>query len=510
MKINKPIIGCALSVLLFSCYQDKGNYDYKDVNNFSLSFSPQGGEGNIYLINQPGSQADTFLLSSVVTQTINQDDSNLKYTWYRRQTIDGVKEPYKDTIYGKDNYMVFPESKKSSWDVTLVVRDEKADLEYYNHAIVKTKVPFVNTWNFLHQDGEQMKLGNLEIDMEGNASWQPDNIKLMNNASFPRMTTVAYIPHGSDDFVELERLFIQSGTDSITLLNPFSLKIRGTWQKFGMQPGIKIKKIVGNTMASGPRIALIDANGKFYYSEAWGTPKFQRSNDKAYPKLNVTDAYMNAEGKTILWDAHNCQLLGCTDAGELGAIDGIRANQLKNKQAIWLGRGTTITKSGEGENALCILRDKNNGRYYFWNVDFGKSGGVYGKAHCDSLDSWGLTEKSLFAVSNAWDNQIFFAEDNIIYLGRLDSKEKSVVYRMKEGYEIKKMAFKVCNASTHFSNQDKLFYLGIIVTKDGTDSLCELKLSIAADVEEAKFYDLGEHTTVADFFFMAPQHEVDR
>lgn len=506
MKINKPIIGCALSVLLFSCYQDKGNYDYKDVNDFTISFSPKGGEGNIYLINQPGSQADTFLLSSVVTQTINQDDSNLKYTWYRRQTIDGVKEPYKDTIYGKDNYMVFPESKKSSWDVTLVVRDEKADLEYYNHAIVKTKVPFVNTWNFLHQDGEQMKLGNLEIDMEGNASWQPDIIGVMNNSTFPNMTSVSYISNGEPDF-EPERLFIQSGMDSITILNPFSLKITVAWKNFKI-PSVKIKKVVGNKEPQAGHLALIDNKGKFYYAKnEWGMiPNFKLSN---YPALNATDAYMNTGGKTIIWDALNYQLLGCTTDGNIGLIEGINTNQLKNKQAIWLGRGTKISPAGE-ENALLILKNKTNNRYYFWNVDFGNSGGVYGKAHCDSLDSWGLTENSLFAVSNAWDNQIFFAEDNIIYLGRLDSKEKSVVYRMKEGYEIKKMAFRVCNKTNSTSNDKQLFYLGIIVTKDGTDSLCELKLSIAADVEEAKFYDLGEHTTVADFFFMAPQHEVDR
>ena len=55
--MNKSIFisGLLLTLALGSCYKDKGNYGYKDVNDFEVTVTPAPAdkETNIYLVNQP-------------------------------------------------------------------------------------------------------------------------------------------------------------------------------------------------------------------------------------------------------------------------------------------------------------------------------------------------------------------------------------------------------------------------------------------------------------------------
>ena len=66
--MNKSIFisGLLLTLALGSCYKDKGNYGYKDVNDFEVTVTPAPAdkETNIYLVNQPGATTETFLLTA--------------------------------------------------------------------------------------------------------------------------------------------------------------------------------------------------------------------------------------------------------------------------------------------------------------------------------------------------------------------------------------------------------------------------------------------------------------
>ena len=84
------LIGFLLLILATACYKDKGNYDYKNVNDFKVTITPAPAdeELSIYLINQPGVEADTFRLTADAKQTMNNSEDNLEYTWYRTLSID--------------------------------------------------------------------------------------------------------------------------------------------------------------------------------------------------------------------------------------------------------------------------------------------------------------------------------------------------------------------------------------------------------------------------------------
>lgn len=64
-----------------------------------------------------------------------------------------------DTITGKENLMELPATKKSKWQVLLVVRDKSLDIEHYSNITVKTKVPFTNSWLFVHGAAGERKIG---------------------------------------------------------------------------------------------------------------------------------------------------------------------------------------------------------------------------------------------------------------------------------------------------------------------------------------------------------------
>jgi hypothetical protein len=92
-KINMKqlFIITAIALLLYSCMEEQGNYDYNDINEIAIS-----GIESYYVLKQfevPG-------IEPVIQQTINTDESNLKYIWYTSQgdTL-CQKKNFTDTLY---------------------------------------------------------------------------------------------------------------------------------------------------------------------------------------------------------------------------------------------------------------------------------------------------------------------------------------------------------------------------------------------------------------------------
>lgn len=62
------------AVSLSSCYKDKGNYDYKDINQLSISDAAAGGMISV-------NQGDTLRLQPVINQTTGTNEADLEYEW---------------------------------------------------------------------------------------------------------------------------------------------------------------------------------------------------------------------------------------------------------------------------------------------------------------------------------------------------------------------------------------------------------------------------------------------
>ncbi len=531
MNTGKLITGFLLLMLASACYKDKGNYDYKTVNNFEVTVTPAPSsiERNLYLINQPGTKAETFVVTANATQTQGTTEDNLEYTWYRTLYIEGEKKPTRDTITGKENQMELVAQKKTTYDLLLIVRDKTTDIEYYQNFTVKTKTPFTNAWLYIHGDAGARKIGALQWDINGKPEVIPDIMEKMGQPGYAHATGITYTAHGSEDFLKTERLFITSGQDSVTYVIPFTCKAKGRWQQMGLPGTVKIKdKIISPYMSERQLCGLIDSKGQVYFSNSWGTPNFSRPETKI-TNYKADQAYMDAEGNAILWDNTNKRLMFCSNGEYMEYAGGLKSNDLKNKEMLWLGRAPKMTNAAESEPILFIAKNMNNNKCYLYTISKGSGGddksllttkgkdeqeNMLSSTVCDSIYTWNFDKSTLFATTNYFQDQLFYTAENTIYRATLASGESFKLYKPKEG-TIKQIAFRLTNASRYIDSNTQIDYniyqrvLAIIVTKaDGTDEIHEIHLNNAGDVEAEHIYDLGQ-ISILDWAYTGLHRDAD-
>lgn len=519
MNTSKLLIGFLLLMLVSACYKDKGNYDYKNVNDFEVTLTPAPAneEFSIYLINQPAMKADTFRLVAEGKQTLNGSEDNLEYTWYRTLSID-KKEVSKDTITGKENLMELVAAKRSKWQILLVVRDKSMNLEYYKSLTVQTKVPFYNSWLFLHGEEGDRKLGSLSWNTTGEAEVTPDMMEAMGQPGYPEMTRINYAIVGAESYLETERLFLISAPDSINYIFPFNCKVMGNSRQMGIPGTVKIKELISPKQTWNASLGMITEDGKLYFSNKSGVPEFKMTSGNVASNYKIDMAYMDSQGYITVWDNTNKRLMYFIEEA-LGYMGTLSSNELQGKKGLWLGRDAQ-TVGTDQEPCLFIAKSESNDKCYLYRISYtakddkmtkgddGKDEYAYGSVTCDSTQAWGFTEQTKFAVTDYFQDQFFFTEDNTLYRGIMASGEKIQLYTAPG--TIKKIAFRFTNETSVNEFRGYLRILGLLVTNaDGTDEIHELHLSNAGDVEEKHVYDLG-NVSVVDWAFSEVNRLPDR
>lgn len=528
--MNKKILIAGLLILIAvsACYKDKGNYDYKNVNDFKVTITPAptDKEFNIYVVNQPGIKAETFKLTAEVTQTVNTSEDNIEYTWYRTLKVD-KKTISSDTIYGQENLMEIVASKKTEWDILLVVRDKSMELEYYRSITVKTKIPFYNSWLFVHGKAGERKLGALSWNTVGDAEVTPDIMEAMGQPGYPNMTGITYTNCGAENYQAWERLFIISAPDSVTYIYPFNSKVMGRYHQMGIANSQKVKDIITMKEGHSGAVGFINNAGKLFYTEKEaylnaGIPRFTTIQSNVAENYKVDLAYVDSEGTATMWDNTNKRLM-CYYKKEKGLsyIGTLTPQDLLDKEALWLGRDA-ISVNGDNESMLFIAKNENNNKCYLYHISFGGKDGKmtkgddgkeeesdeYGIVTCDSTHSWGFTKNTRFAVSDYYSDQIFFTEGGAIYRGIFANGEKIKLYDTKG--TIKQIAFRNTNTYNVPAYTINMRILGILVTNaDGTDEIHEIHISNGGDVEEKHVYDLGD-VNVIDWDFTSVVNDFER
>ena len=519
MNTSKLLIGFLLLMLVSACYKDKGNYDYKNVNDFEVTLTPAPAneELSIYLINQPAMKADTFRLVAEGKQTLNGSEDNLEYTWYRTLSID-KKEVSKDTITGKENLMELVAAKRSEWQILLVVRDKSMNLEYYKSLTVQTKVPFYNSWLFLHGEEGDRKLGSLSWNTTGEAEVTPDMMEAMGQPGYPEMTRINYAIAGAESYLETERLFLISAPDSINYIFPFNCKVMGNSRQMGIPGTVKIKELISPKQTWNASLGMITEDGKLYFSNKSGVPEFKMTSGNVASNYKIDMAYMDSQGYITVWDNTNKRLMYFIEEA-LGYMGTLSSNELQGKKGLGLGRDAQ-TVGTDQEPCLFIAKSESNDKCYLYRISYtakddkmtkgddGKDEYAYGSVTCDSTQAWGFTEQTKFAVTDYFQDQFFFTEDNTLYRGIMASGEKIQLYTAPG--TIKKIAFRFTNETSVNEFRGYLRILGLLVTNaDGTDEIHELHLSNAGDVEEKHVYDLG-NVSVVDWAFSEVNRFPDR
>lgn len=190
MKNLYKYIGGMASILfgLTACYDDKGNYDYHDINEVVVEIPETmirlDRTGSVELVVEPD-----------LKQTIVQNEDALRYKWYvgSKNAYMICDEPMEECtedshfhFYTEDK--VFRMSLESSFQgsiaLLLEITDMVTDTKYYQKHPIKVVHPFSDTWFVLQSENGKGKLGAVDGIRE-DAMLFDDIFKSEFNTSFP-------------------------------------------------------------------------------------------------------------------------------------------------------------------------------------------------------------------------------------------------------------------------------------------------------------------------------------
>ena len=172
-------IGAAL--LQTGCYDDKGDYDYHDVNTMDIVIPETK-------VRMPKEEAVEVSIIPEISQTLEQNEENLVFQWKR--TIEGKKagsdrlSDYKDYSVGKECKVTVEPYESENIGLMLVITNKKNGTTWYQIGEVAIIRPLNPCWFVLQEKEGKGVLGAIE-GTPGGYYVYPDVFKSELNQSFP-------------------------------------------------------------------------------------------------------------------------------------------------------------------------------------------------------------------------------------------------------------------------------------------------------------------------------------
>lgn len=540
--------------LLASCYEDKGNYDYKldSMNTISsVTFSPSvtvSAEGNTIEVQQALDEEDkTRRVDAVLEQSLASNLDELDFYWCRSYT-DEDGNNIKDTIETK-GYLEFdlPVGKPMAYNIFLHIYDNTTTLSHYSSFKLKTRPVFKNSLFVLHGEEGKRQMGNIEVI--GNETKIYTDVKSVTkddnryeNAVGLGYSTYINIPDNLANIGETRVLTVFGNNGETMTYEPFGMKVKYTSaQVFKPQSdNFSFKKLVQTGDPSNYtqyRIVLTD-DGQAYignYVHALYKPGYACENN---PDLeHETDYEITAatitHNRFLMWDAKNNRFLYAAkeDTGfannEAASIKpGLAsANPVLDANV----KFQALQKSPEGmtavlgyinyrdnydlQNPYFIFKDETSGDYYRYellmqNIGDGSKAKRIGEdeEEKEKLSAYtivgekrlaGLTPTDASTItynSRFITSNLFFVEGNTVYRYNVQNGDKFAVYEAPNGYNITKIKFRA--EDNNAFTDDLGLYLNIVMFNGANGAIGEIKFNTAADVDTdyaPLFYDKDDN-----------------
>ena len=351
----KKILYVAMSALMLtSCYEDKGNYDYHfdDLNKVGISdvtYTPsayKGVSGSVIEIQMPMTEDKVQRVEANLKQTLADNYDNLDFTWYSSYTVTETNpmtgrettKTLRDTLHTRGYVdLKFPVNTDRSYNLMMVVKDKTTDLDYYAHLNVKTRLLFKNSLFFLHQKGSETYLGNVEkigssLESRSNAY----------QTAFPTTTDNVFsnaIKLGFTTYISS-----RTATAALMVFNAdgrgYSYNTLKGLQRFdvplvptGSTPFVASRLVdVGSSATFNKFDCLISHDGQFYIGKM--APYFMVPGAASYDNTlhpgdyQVTAATVTADN-FVLWDAKNNRFIYQSNGDYVPAwsMDGLAGTQ---------------------------------------------------------------------------------------------------------------------------------------------------------------------------------------
>lgn len=541
----KNIIYVAMSALLLtSCYEDKGNYDYRfdsmnqvDISN--VSYQPEayeGVSGKVIEVQLPLTEDKVQRVEAKLSQTLSDNYDNLDFTWYTSYTASKtdpmtgspIVEAVKDTLHTKGYVeLEFPANTDRNYAVIMEVKDRSTDLDYYAKLNVKTRLLFKNSLFFLHQKGGETFLGNVEkigTMLESRSNAYKTAKPTITDNPFADAVKLGYT---SCPYPEVNGLMVFRSNGRGNTYNVF--KALDTYN-VPLVPAVSSSFVasrvitVGNIATDNIFKCLLSRDGQFYIGK-WA-PYYTVPGEDAEESLQSGDYRVTAatvtESYYVLWDAKNNRFIyqsnrdwfpyqlneyaqnpphsvypvmnAKVDFSSLGTLSPV------GKTAVY-GFIASHNEFFSDAKPQFIFKDADNNFYLYELTPVDAGGKSRGGDAGASESAFTITGKKLpdfhpgsnlaSITYNPWfsTNYIFYAKDDNVIRHNLSNGDEQVVYTAPAGYTVSVIKFRTEDAesnSTMNSNFGDLgLYLSIGMNKESNGAVAEIKLTPAADVDES-------------------------
>ena len=540
----KRLIYFILGLLVASCYDDKGNYTYQEVNTLDVSLN------KVYSVRLD--KDTTVTIIPQLSQSLQENEDNLEYTWLHSTTNHNFYGHGKFDTVGLEknlNFHIDPEAKNLAYAhyFRLNVYDRITDIEYPVNTTIELIKPYVGSWMILHRKNGQTELGSIEyiggdIVVQEDAYYKETGKRFTGKPQALMSYTTSCKYYGTG-----------SGWNMFTVItdDPVESGVYCQWKHFEKKDSLTrmVAPLAQNSFdfqhitladGDGTASALLLSGGMLYQSPRAG--KIYKPAADLEGEVNITLA-SKISNNALLYDEaghrfafyyntsdglgvkkydplyfseseENTNLIKAIPTRD-GNVSAVNPNKLpEDQKVLYLGTGYQYASAWTSVYAYALAKNDTRCFVYEFNPrGFNYSDNASFNGYYTINIPQGLDESAVFASTPPYSGLLFYASGNTVY--RLDFKQAggkaTAIYTHAGGKAVKmKFAKRYLSSSNAFDAYefDVQYSLGIgFDMGNGKGDFVILNLSstgsVGGDSEHypAKqvYTDFGE---ITDFVFI--------
>ena len=540
----KRLIYFILGLLVASCYDDKGNYTYQEVNTLDVSLN------KVYSVRLD--KDTTVTIIPQLSQSLQENEDNLEYTWLHSTTNHNFYGHGKFDTVGLEqnlNFHIDPEAKNLAYAhyFRLNVYDRITDIEYPVNTTIELIKPYVGSWMILHRKNGQTELGSVEyiggdIVVQEDAYYEETGKRFTGKPQALMSYTTSCKYYGTG-----------SGWNMFTVItdDPVESGVYCQWKHFEKKDSLTrmVAPLAQNSFdfqhitladGDGTASALLLSGGMLYQSPRAG--KIYEPAADLEGEVNITLA-SKISNNALLYDEaghrfafyyntsdglgvkkydplyfseseENTNLIKAIPTRD-GNVSAVNPNKLpEDQKVLYLGTGYQYASAWTSVYAYALAKNDTRCFVYEFNPrGFNYSDNASFNGYYTINIPQGLDESAVFASTPPYSGLLFYASGNTVY--RLDFKQAggkaTAIYTHAGGKAVKmKFAKRYLSSSNAFDAYefDVQYSLGIgLDMGNGKGDFVILNLSstgsVGGDSEHypAKqvYTDFGE---ITDFVFI--------
>ena len=540
----KRLIYFILGLLVASCYDDKGNYTYQEVNTLDVSLN------KVYSVRLD--KDTTVTIIPQLSQSLQENEDNLEYTWLHSTTNHNFYGHGKFDTVGLEknlNFHIDPEAKNLAYAhyFRLNLYDRITDIEYPVNTTIELIKPYVGSWMILHRKNGQTELGSVEyiggdIVVQEDAYYEETGKRFTGKPQALMSYTTSCKYYGTG-----------SGWNMFTVItdDPVESGVYCQWKHFEKKDSLTrmVAPLAQNSFdfqhitladGDGAASALLLSGGMLYQSPRAG--KIYEPAADLEGEVNITLA-SKISNNALLYDEaghrfafyyntsdglgvkkydplyfseseENTNLIKAIPTRD-GNVSAVNPNKLpEDQKVLYLGTGYQYASAWTSVYAYALAKNDTRCFVYEFNPrGFNYSDNASFNGYYTINIPQGLDESAVFASTPPYSGLLFYASGNTVY--RLDFKQAggkaTAIYTHAGGKAVKmKFAKRYLSSSNAFDAYefDVQYSLGIgFDMGNGKGDFVILNLSstgsVGGDSEHypAKqvYTDFGE---ITDFVFI--------